>query len=483
MSRPGLALGQVSHKSAGNGANQMNAVTATSLTSASTAKIRSQPGDIASLVTLYVFVLMAIPSRYTFAPFGGAGAPSTLLSAIFLIVYLLRWVHPASPIGGVRQPLRAAALGIFCAFLASYAVANLHKIGTTEQNGADRGMVMICGWVGILLLTADGVSSLERLDVLLRRIVFGASAMAALGIVQFFTGLNIAMYIVIPGLTANAPYDDISVRGSYNRPSATAIHPLEFAFVLAVVLPVAIHRARFAPRNQKFKRWLQVFLISVALPMTVSRSAILGLVVVMAVILPVWPRQDRWRALGVVAIGALGFQVLVPGFVRDMSSLFFAIGSDASTTSRTSALSNALPLIAQHPLFGSGFGTFMSSIFFYTDNQYLNAGIELGLVGVAAIVGLFITGWWSARDVRRHSTDPAIRHLSQCLAASCAVMLFVYGTFDTLYFPMAAGITFLMLGCIAALWRLTRGSSSGRRDSIGAEHAPRRHPPGSGQLR
>jgi hypothetical protein len=404
---------------------------------------------------------MAIPSRYTFAPFGGAGAPSTMLGGIFLIVYLLRWVHPASPIGSVRQPLRVAALGIFCAFLASYVAANLHKMGTLQQNGADRGMIMICGWVGVLLLTADGVSSMERLDVLLKRIVFGASAMAALGITQFFTGLNIAKYIVIPGLTANQPYSDIATRGSYNRPSATAIHPIEFAFVLATVLPVAIHRARFAPRSQKFKRWLQVFLITVALPMTVSRSAILGLVIVMAVVLPVWPSRDRWRALGVVAIGALGIQVLVPGFVRDMNRLFFAIGSDASTTSRTSALSNAMPLIGQHPWFGEGFGTFMPSVLFYTDNQYLNAGIELGLVGVAAIVALFITGWWSARDVRRHSTDPGIRHLGQCMAASCAVMLVVYSTFDTLYFPMAAGITFLMLGCLAALWRLTWESSCG----------------------
>ena len=378
MSGPGLALGQVSHKSAGNGANQMNAVTATNLTSASTAKIRAQPGDIASLVTLYVFVLMAIPSRYTFAPLGGAGAPSTLLSAIFLIVYLLRWVHPASPIGRVRQPLRAAALGIFCAFVASYAAANLHKIGTTEQNGADRGMVMICGWVGILLLTADGVSSLERLDVLLRRIVFGASAMAALGIVQFFTGLNIAMYIVIPGLTANAPYDDISVRGSYNRPSATAIHPLEFAFVLAVVLPVAIHRARFAPRNQKFKRWLQVFLISVALPMTVSRSAILGLVVVMAVILPVWPAR----------IGGVRLAWSPSAFSDSRPWSLDSCGPEQAVFRDRHRFEHHVPddrvlerhtADREHPWFGSGFGTFMSSVYFYTDNQYLNAAIELGL--------------------------------------------------------------------------------------------------------
>ena len=144
-------------------------------------------------------------------------------------------VHPASPIAAVRQPLRLAALGIFCAFLVSYTAANLHEMESLKLNGADRGIIMICGWVGVLMLTADGVSSMERLEVLLKRIVFGASAMAALGTVQFFTGLNIAKYIVIPGLTASQPYDDLSVRGAYNRPSATAIHPIEFAFVLATL--------------------------------------------------------------------------------------------------------------------------------------------------------------------------------------------------------------------------------------------------------
>jgi len=438
----------------------LSAVTATDLTPVPAEKRQPEPRDIASLVTLYVLFLMAIPSRYTFKPLGGAGAPSTMLGVIFLVMYLLRWVHPASPIGRVRQPLRAATLGVFCAFLASYVAANLHKTSPLEQNGADRGVILICGWAGILLLTADGVSSVERLEVLLRRIVFGASAMAVLGITQFFTGLNIAKYIVIPGLTANQPYTDITVRGSYNRPSATAIHPIEFGYVLAIVLPIAIHRARFAPKNQKFARWLQVVLISVTLPMTVSRSAILGFVIVMAVVLPVWPTRDRWRALGVIAIGVLGIQVLVPGIVRNLNNLFFAVGTDASTTSRADAFSNAMPLIGQNPWFGRGFGTFMPSTFFYTDDQYLNSVIELGLVGVAAIVVLFITGWWSARDVRRRSADPEIRHLGQCMAASCAVMLIIYGIFDALYFPMAAGITFLMLGCLAALWRLTRESAA-----------------------
>ena len=69
--------------------------------------------DIVSLVTIYVFFLMAIPSRYIFGPFGGAGSPSTMLGVVFLVTYLLRWIHPASPIGTGRQPIPAVGDGAF----------------------------------------------------------------------------------------------------------------------------------------------------------------------------------------------------------------------------------------------------------------------------------------------------------------------------------------------------------------------------------
>jgi hypothetical protein len=173
-------------------------------------------------------------------------------------------------------------------------------LGGTKQNGADRSLILISVWFGVLLLTADGVSNLDRLTTLIRRIVLGASLMAAIGITQF-AGLNLVKYIVIPGLTTNVPYTDLTMRGSFVRPAAAAIHPLEFGFVLAVILPLAIHQARYAPARLKHRRWIQVGLLSFALPMTVSRSAILGLIIAIP---PTWPGKERWQALGVIAIGA-----------------------------------------------------------------------------------------------------------------------------------------------------------------------------------
>ena len=411
--------------------------------------------DTVTLLTVYLLLLMAIPSDEVFGPLGGAGAPANLLGVSFLIVYLFKLLHPSFQIGSSRLPMRLVVILLLCSILVSYVGANLHKTSTAVNvNGADRGLVMFSGWLGIFLLTADGISTFERLMKLLERIVLGTTCIAAIGFIQFFTGKNLATYINIPALTVARAYTDVQIRGAYNRPQATTSHPIEFAFVLATVLPIAIHLARHAPKDRRRFRWAQVALIALMLPLTISRSAFIGLAAIAIVLVPVWRRRERLIALAVTASAFVAVQVVAPGLLAEIGDLFLAIGSDSSTRSRTGAYSSAAPLIARHPFFGTGFGTFDPQVFFYTDNEYLNSAIEIGLVGMLILVALIISGWITARQSRLASSDPEIRHLAQCMAASCAVILTVSATFDSLYFAMAAGMTFLLLGCVGALYRL-----------------------------
>jgi hypothetical protein len=421
---------------------------------------RPQGGDAVTLLTIYIFFLMAIPSRLVFAPLGGAGAPSTILGAIYFAWYIFNWIHPSSQMATGPQPMRRMGVVFVCVIVASYVGANLHALSAVAQNGADRGLIIGFGWLGVLLLAADGISSLERLKVLLRRLVLGASLMAVLGISQFFTGLNAAKYIVIPGLTDQQPYTDISTRGDLFRPSSTAIHPIEFGYVLAVLLPFAIHQARYAPRGKRGRRWLQVALMATALPMTVSRSAILGLLVCLIVILPTWTKNERRMAYLSIVGGLFVLRAVIHGLVGTLRDLFLSIGTDSSTLSRTSAFGHAAPLLEAHPWLGQGFGTFLPNVLFYTDDQYLNSIIEIGLLGAISLVALFVTGWILARRTRRNVYSPEDKHLAQCLAAAMAIALVTYATFDALYFPMAASLTFLLLGCVGAAWRLSRQAAS-----------------------
>jgi O-antigen ligase len=412
--------------------------------------------DAVTLLSVYTFLLMVIPSPLVFAPLGGAGGPATIFAVLLLLCYLMTLVNPSLALDRRPQPIRVAAVVLTCAILATYISANRHAMPSLEQNGADRGVILILGWLGVMLVAADGIPSMERLKTLLGRIVLGATAMSALAITQFFTALNAARYIQIPGLTDQTPFTDLLTRNQLNRPSATAIDPIELAVVLAICLPIAVHRARFAPPGLSRRRWLQVALIGVALPMTVSRTAIIALVVAGIVVLSTWPKRDRRIAFVVGVVALAGMFVSVHGLLGTLGSLFKQIGGDTSSASRTNAFGSSATFIGQHPWFGRGFGTFLPATYFFTDDQYLLSLIEIGIVGLIALLALFVTGWMTARNARRMSSDPETRHLAQCLAASVAVPAVAFATLDALSFAMAASLTFLILGCVGALWRVVR---------------------------
>jgi hypothetical protein len=47
-----------------------------------------------------------------------------------------------------------------------------------------------------------------------------------------------------------------------------------------------------------------------------------------------------------------------------------------------------------------------------------------------------------------------VRDLMQSLAAAVAAAAVSFATFDALSFGIASGLTFLVLGCVGAAWRL-----------------------------
>jgi O-antigen ligase len=411
------------------------------------------------LLTSYLVLLMFIPSALVLSPLGGAGGPATLFAVVLIGWYAVMWLHPRFALDHGHQPVRFAALVFVCVTLASYISANRHGLTTLEKNGADRGLILLAGWLGVLLLAADGIATWDRLVTLLRRVVAAGSLLACLGLTQFATGLNLATYITIPGFITKIPFSDLLTRGGFNRPSATTAQPLEFAAVLAVCLPLALHQARYAPPGTRARRWFQVAVIAGALPLTVSRSAALGIAVVALMLLPTWPARQRRAAYGFFAGAVAVMWVALPSLLSLFGQLFTQIGSESSSTSRIQAYSAITPFVTGHPWLGQGYGTFLPQTYFFIDNQYLTTLVETGFVGLVALVGLMVTGVVVARKARRLLRDEQSRDLLQCLAASVAAAAVSFATFDGLSFPIATGLTFLTLGCVGAAFRLAQLSS------------------------
>ena len=71
--------------------------------------------------------------------------------------------------------------------------------------------------------------------------------MAAIGIFEYYSGINVTNYIHIPGLSNNGDYTSLLDRSGFNRPSSTAVDPIEFGVVMAMLLPLALHQAVTSP--------------------------------------------------------------------------------------------------------------------------------------------------------------------------------------------------------------------------------------------
>jgi O-antigen ligase len=274
---------------------------------------------------------------------------------------------------------------------------------------------------------------------------------------EFVLKRSLTAWIKIPGLSANGAAEIIT-RGDFVRPTATAANTLELATIMVVALPFALQQAFHGGERSAWRRWLPVTLIALAAVMTVSRTSVVGLAIVMVVLLPTWDlgRVGRTFLVLIPALGAV--KVVLPGLGGTVIGLFTAMfnGGDNSTQSRSATSAGVSNYLAERPWTGRGAGTFLPLLYRYTDNQYLLALLELGVVGLVAIVMIYIVTAHCGGAGRRRFTDPARRETGQGFVAVGFVMLVVTVTFDTLSFPMVAGSTFLMLGLSGAYLGVAR---------------------------
>jgi len=440
---------------------------------------RERPGwlsrrvDATAVLTVYLVLAFFIPSNLALPALGGVGTPANVFALLGLLWYLATWlggrVLPAPGTRLVRVVVCVLGLAVMAAYIADAMRESSHE----EVLGADRGLIGYLVWVSLVVLTSAAVQERARLDVLMRRVVVMASLVAAIGFYDFFAATNIADSIHIPGLQSSVAAVTTLDRGAFTRPRATTAQPLEFAGMLAILLPFAIQQALDPVRRHLhvLRRWAPVVLMAGALPLSVSRTSIIGLLIVALVMVPRWKPALRWAAIGVMTASVAVFKVLIPGLIGTITGLFasFLSNSDSSTQARTVKYSAIVPYLKEHPLFGRGFGTFTPDLYFFTDNQYMLGLAEMGALGLIALLTVFITGIHQGGAIRRLARTDADRELGQAFFASSLVALVISATFDSLSFPMFAGMYFLMLGAgCSYLGFIRRGVSAS------AVPAPRR---------
>lgn len=421
--------------------------------------------DAVTFMTTYLVILLAVPADRRVEVLGGAGAPAALFATLGLLWW--GWQRVQSRRRLAFQPVKAALAFLTASILSAYVVSASMALPATERSVADMGVLRLAAIAGILLVAHDGVSSPRRFLVLMRRISVFGGLYATLGLLQFFTGQTFVNTWSIPGL-GDGGWISVGERAGFIRAVSTAMHSLEAAVVLVMVLPIALTVAIYDRQRSGLIRWYPVAAILFLSVLSVTRSALLGTVVVIAVLFWTWPRAVRLWMAAAIGFGLIAVYAGIPGMAGTIIGMFTA--TDPSLVSRTDSYDTVAAFIHVSPLFGRGLGTFLPS-YWILDNQYLLTVVETGIVGLVALLLLIAVACWAAVSMRRvwEPRDELMGAFGYALLASVLAGSLILAFFDAFSFPQACGMFFLTIGLCGAYLNLCRAEATPWPDAADVE--------------
>ncbi|MDV7212089.1 O-antigen ligase family protein [Azotobacter beijerinckii] len=310
----------------------------------------------------------------------------------------------------------------------------------------------------------------------------------AVGLVLFALSVLLGRDLDLPALAravvlSVASTCVVALASASHQPDGRAIgllsDPNYFALLLSVAFPLALLLTLRAPRWPPRLFWLaQLVLLLAALGRTGSRSGLL--VVLLTAAIAAWHYRDGvkhlltrhlgWLILALAIVLPLSPALLPESFIQRLevlTSLKSGVKShaDNSLARRSAYLVVGGEIIAEHPLLGSGPGTFPlhfartgyaiafanqpipTQLFREAHNTYLSMFSEIGLPGGLLFAGLLLLGLRNCQVARRHwlsRGDPERAALAthfglSCLALAC--FLFFLSVPSHKYLWVMLGIT------------------------------------------
>lgn len=418
--------------------------------------------DGATLGCFFALSLTIIPARLIFKGLPLALTPAMLIGLFMGVLWFCAQMVDTLGVAKGRNAVRTSMFLFALSQVATFGYSTYSWLPNDELKATDRTFITMMAFVCVGIAVCDGVRGLARIDQVLKFLVSGATFMAIVGILQFLIAFDLTQYLMFPGLKLAGEISFVLDRAGFRRPAGTAEHPIEFGVVCAMAVPLALHYSFRAMDygGKHWRWWTCTAILGLAATQSLSRSAILGLSLAGLILIPHLPKGRRWKAV----VAVLGFvavlRVAVPGLVGTLIALFTNIGIDPSIDSRERGIDRAGQEIAEHLWLGRGLGTFLPTKYGYLDNQYLGTMVMAGMVGLAALIFLFLAAGYAAMRARMTSDDPKVRDLGVTLAASLSVPAVSAATFDLLAFSVATGFAFLLMGASGALLRAVREEKS-----------------------
>jgi hypothetical protein len=358
---------------------------------------------------------------------------------------------------GLELPIAALLVAMLLSMVAN--ISRVNAAGTLVV----KNFTFFLSYLLIVYFIASVIRSRRDLDRMLKLLVGGGAVVAVASLVEWKTTTNFFGWYthVMPFLH----YVDEGVaqaRGSGVRARGSAQHPIALSAALVMLVPLGFYLYQ---RHRKLI-WLGCAgVLTLGALSTGSRTGTTMLVALLVSFICIRPRQTV-RLLPWLLPALIVIQGVMPGTLGTMKSMLnpsYVIKEQSydqgATAGRVADLGPALDRWSQKPLFGSGFGTTVAdpnapkeSEQQILDDQWLGSLLEIGAVGVLALLLLWVGAVRRLNRWGKHARGPD-GWLATALAAS--IISFAVGmlTFDAFAFIQVTFFAFVMLGLAAVVTR------------------------------
>lgn len=321
---------------------------------------------------------------------------------------------------------------------------------STNVRGSARDLSVHLVSIAFLFTMINSIKTKEDLNAILTTFVLSAGLVAAYGLFQYKTGIELDKAWVDKSVN---PEITVRVYSVFGNPNILAEY-------LIIALPFAI--ALFWDSKRFLKKL--VFLgctgvLMLSLVLTTSRGGWVGFALgVVAFIILV----DKRLLLGAIPVGIVAIFLMPPTIINRILS----IGNlqESSNATRIKIWSITLDIIRDNWLTGVGFGylpfkqTFVQYIrtmnVFHAHNMYFETISEMGILGlIALVVMIFVLLKYSVIAIKNSKG-----YLSTIGAGAVAALLSIlcHGLFENvLYIPRIIMTFWVLIGFILVIYRLS----------------------------
>ncbi len=335
------------------------------------------------------------------------GFTPTLLDAALGVLYLIWALRIAT---GAQREFVGTSLGLpvglFILLAVGAFVFGLSHAALTSY--VLRHFAEILLSVALFFLVVNTVRDADRLQRMVRALLLGAFAAAALGILLYAIASYVSDELVIEALSAlgrlGYPVGPGVLRYIREDPelpmraTSTSVDPNVLGSLLNLTLGIGVPQL-FARRPLIRRRYLIPLLgaLALCLGLTMSRGSIIGVGTALCLVATL-----RYRKLWLLILLAAALLLILPQTQELVAHTLEGLrGEDLATQMRFGEYKDALILIGRYPWLGVGFaGSPDIDTYIGVANVYLQIAEHMGLIGLTSflvVMGVLFVRFWRTR--------------------------------------------------------------------------------------